>query len=164
MYEIDRDNERIYYNYSGYVMQRAISKAEYEYQLACLQSAKEMGGIFSPQASTLPSNIHCVNGSKRAIGYIGISLNINDSRFFIDGEKVLGKIFPPLPETGKVINPDESSSLFHWNRGERVCKYLPPSRTQDETVWWCPAKYVDLRLRDDVTFEKPYYMPFCEYK
>ena len=41
LYDIDRGNERMYYKYSGLVRQRAISKAEYEYELARRQTRSE---------------------------------------------------------------------------------------------------------------------------
>ncbi|MBO4892231.1 MAG: DUF4249 domain-containing protein [Prevotella sp.] len=86
MYEIDQRDERISHRYSGLIHQRAITKAEYEYELARRQASDEMGGLFTPQPSALPTNIHCLSSNKRGIGYVGCSLNTTDYRFFLNAE------------------------------------------------------------------------------
>ena len=53
LYDLDRSNERVWYMYSGLVSQRAITKAEYEYEMARRQAGSEMGGLFTPQPSAL---------------------------------------------------------------------------------------------------------------
>ena len=83
MYDLDRSNERVYYRYSGLIHQRAISKAEYEYESARRQTSTEMGGLFTPLPSALPTNIHCLTSSKHVIGYVGCSLNTSEYRFFL---------------------------------------------------------------------------------
>ena len=83
LYDIDRADERMYYRYSGLIHQRAISKAEYEYESARLQTSTEMGGLFTPLPSALPTNIHCLTSSKHVIGYVGCSLNTSEYRFFL---------------------------------------------------------------------------------
>jgi len=82
LYDIDRSNERLYYKYSGLVHQRALSKAEYEYELARRQAGSEMGGLFTPLPSALPTNIHCLTSGKHVIGYVGCALNVAEYRFF----------------------------------------------------------------------------------
>lgn len=86
LYDIDRSNERVYYMYSGIVYQRAITKAEYEYELARRQAGSEMGGLFTPQPSALPTNIHCLTSNKRVIGFVGCSLNTSEYRFFLNAK------------------------------------------------------------------------------
>lgn len=86
MYEIDQRDERISHRYSGLIHQRAISKAEYEYELARRQADTEMGGLFTPQPSSLPTNIRCLTSNKRVIGFVGCSLNTSDYRFFLNAE------------------------------------------------------------------------------
>lgn len=84
IYDIDRSNERMFHKYSGLVHQRAITKAEYEYELARRQAGTEMGGLFTPQPSALPSNIHCLTSpNKRVIGFVGCSMNTSERRFFL---------------------------------------------------------------------------------
>ena len=83
LYDIDRSDERMYYKYSCLVHQRAISKAEYEYDLARRQAGSEMGGLFTPLPSALPTNIHCLTSQKHVIGFVGCSLNTSEYRFFL---------------------------------------------------------------------------------
>ena len=84
MYDISRSSERMYYRYSGLIHQRAITKAEYEYELARRQAGSEMGGLFTPLPSSLPTNIRCLTLNSRAIGYVGCSMNTSEYRFFLD--------------------------------------------------------------------------------
>ena len=84
MYDIARDSERMYYRYSGLLHQRAISKAEYEYELARRQAGSEMGGLFTPLPSSLPTNIRCLTSNNRAIGFVGCSMNTSEYRFFLE--------------------------------------------------------------------------------
>ena len=86
IYEIDQSDERISHRYSGLIHQRAITKAEYEYELAQREASSEMGGLFTPQPSALPTNVHCLTSSRRAIGFVGCSLNTSDYRFFLNAE------------------------------------------------------------------------------
>ena len=84
LYDIDRGDERMYYRYSGLIHQRAISKAEYEYELARRQASTEMGGLFTPLPSALPTNIRCLTSDKHVIGFVGCSLNTSEHRFFLE--------------------------------------------------------------------------------
>lgn len=84
LYDIDRADERLYHRYSGLVHQRAITKAEYEYEVARRQAGSEMGGLFTPLPSALPTNIHCLTSDKRAIGFVGCSLYTTQFRFFFN--------------------------------------------------------------------------------
>ena len=84
LYDIDNSDERLYFKYSGLVQQRAISKDEYEYERARRQASSEMGGLFTPLPSVLPTNIHCLTSHKSVIGFIGCSLNTAKYRFFFD--------------------------------------------------------------------------------
>ena len=87
IYDIGYYNEeRMYYRYSGLVHQRSISKAEYEYELARRQASSEMGGLFTPQPSSLPTNIRCLTSQKHVIGFVGCALNTSEYRFFLDAE------------------------------------------------------------------------------
>jgi hypothetical protein len=84
LYGFDNGNERLFFKYSGLVQQRAISKDEYEYECARHQASSEMGGLFTPLPSALPTNIHCLTSRKSVIGYVGCALNTAKYRFFFD--------------------------------------------------------------------------------
>ena len=158
LYELSQNDARVAWNYSTEVTQRAISKAEYEYTMACIQAGWEMGGLFSPQPSALPSNIHCTTSSKRALGYVGCSLNLATKRLLIDGET----IFRNLPQPGLSMILDDCNEddccemveqgwvLFLWFDGRLVHNPL-------STYWARPYDF-DIRLQD-VSLDKPDYMP-----
>ncbi len=152
LYSINSDDERVRFNYSGLINQRAISKEEYEYKLACKQASSEMGGLFSPQASTIPSNIHCINGSKQAIGFVGVSMNTYKKRFYIDGEKIsLPEIVYPNPT---IVEPTYFDIMY--KSGNRL---LEEGSIANPGFKWVARKYVDISIYETV-FEKPSYMPW----
>lgn len=84
LYDFENSNERLFFKYSGLVQQRAISKEEYEYECARRQASSEMGGLFTPLPSALPTNIRCLTSSKSVIGFVGCALNTAKYRFFLD--------------------------------------------------------------------------------
>lgn len=166
LYDIARSDARIFYMYSGLIHQRSISKAEYEYRLACRQASSEMGGLFSPQGITLPTNLRCVNGDKRVIGFVGVAMNECAYRFYIDGNKVLGKEIPLEPELLDSIDPPHEACVSLIHQGYRIYHWFeekePPFAESDfilqlHTIW-APEKYFDIRLQG-ATDKKPEYMP-----
>ena len=84
LYDFDNSDERLFFKYSGLVQQRAISKEEYEYECARRQASSEMGGLFTPLPSALPTNIRCLTSRKSVIGFVGCALNTAKYRFFFD--------------------------------------------------------------------------------
>ena len=149
LYDIDRGNERVYYKYSAIVHQRAISKAEYEYELARRQASSEMGGLFTPQPSALPTNIHCLTSDKHVIGYVGCSLNVSDYRFFIDA--VDYKIDHPIGEDKRtwVDDCDESICCKMVAREMYLCEWQDDRMIPGGTLRtaWATALMLDVRLR-----------------
>lgn len=59
LYSIKADNNRVFHHYSTLVKQRKISRGEYEYYQEKIKINEEMGGLFIPQPSELPTNIIC---------------------------------------------------------------------------------------------------------
>mgnify|MGYP000452999208 CR=1 FL=1 len=57
LYSIKADNNRVFHHYSTLVKQRKISRGEYEYYQEKIKINEEMGGLFIPQPSELPTNI-----------------------------------------------------------------------------------------------------------
>ena len=137
MYDIDRSDERMFYRYSGLVHQRAISKAEYEYELARRQAASEMGGLFTPQPSALPTNIHCLTSSKHVIGYVGCSLNTSEYRFFFNAGDF--SIYHPSHDDTRlwVDNPSWMDCFYLIARDMHLCEWDGPSLPDNvlHTAW-----------------------------
>ena len=159
MMNIPRNDERISWCYCYDLEQRAISKAEYEYNMACRQAGWEMGGLFTPQPSALPTNIRCLTSSKKVIGYVGCSQNVVSKRMYIDGTKIsriLPKpgesiIFPDCIETDCLIMTQNGMVLYSWSDGRQS------SGGKLVTAWANPEDF-DVRLLG-ATIIKPDYMP-----
>lgn len=83
MYSFASDNLRASYYYSTLMKQRALSKGEFEYYENKVKLSEEMGGLFTPQPSELPTNITCSNSDKQAIGYVGVNMNVSEYRLYI---------------------------------------------------------------------------------
>lgn len=156
---IPRNDERISWNYCHDIRQRAISKAEYEYEIACRQAGWEMGGLFTPQPSALPSNIRCITSSKRAIGYVGCSQNVATKRVYVDGEKI-SRITPKASDVYLKLYwctdedcmdmQNQGMVLFEWDDRRDLNGPLV-------TGWGTLADF-DVRQRGATT-DKPDYMP-----
>ena len=123
MYELDRSDERVYYRYSGLVHQRAITKAEYEYELARHQAGSEMGGLFTPLPSALPTNIRCLTSQKHVIGYVGCSLNTTDYRFFLNPEDFSIYIPPRKDERTIFENTSDADCRQMVREGKYLCEW-----------------------------------------
>lgn len=138
LYDINRSDSRMYHRYSGQIYQRAISKAEYEYELARRQAGSEMGGLFTPQPSALPTNIHCITSSKHVIGFVGCSLNTSKYRFFLDAANFSIKRPPYFDSRMWIDNPSEDDCIELVNRGYYLCEWEDHTSTPGgalETAW-----------------------------
>ena len=138
LYDIFHGDKRLYYRYSGLIHQRAISKAEYEYELARRQASSEMGGLFTPLPSSLPSNIRCLTSKKHVIGYVGCSLNTGEYRFFFNPEDFAITI-PQQGDARKWLdNPTSEDCLRMVYNGMFLCEWESPMNSPDgmlHTAW-----------------------------
>lgn len=153
---IPRDDERISWLYYNNLRQRAICKAEYEYLSACKQAGWQMGGLFTPQPSALPTNIRCVTSSKRAIGYIGCSLNNHSMPIYVDGTKI-SRI---LPEPAPIVELRNCTVNDNEKMEERgmVLDHWDGSAKEPTNTYW--GYLIDYDVREQgATVEKPIYMP-----
>ncbi len=149
IYDIGRNNVRMYHRYSGLVHQRAISKAEYEYELARRQANTEMGGLFTPLPSTLPTNIHCLTSSKHVIGFIGCSMNTSDYRFFLNGSEY-AIVHPAGTDTRKwLVNPTTEDCLKMVYQGMYLCEWVIPEMSDDGKLHaaWASLQQLDVRYK-----------------
>ena len=164
LYDISLDDSRISYRYSGLLHQRAISKAEYEYELARRQVSSEMGGLFTPLPSALPTNIHCLTSRKHVIGFVGCSLNTGEYRFFLDAADF--SIRRSSTDTRVWLDePTEEECLQMVRRGLYLCEWQTPERSLDGKVHaiWATLKQLDVRARfPDVYISEPYFWSWKE--
>ena len=159
LYDIDRGDERMFYEYSGLIQQRAISKAEYEYELARRQASSEMGGLFTPLPSALPTNIHCLTSHKHVIGFVGCSSNTSEYRFFLS--PVDYSIDRPYHKDARLwLNDCNEGTCYRMVVEEHMflCewkdeRYRPDGKLQTA---WAYDYQLDVRLRG-AYIEKPDY-------
>ena len=158
LYDIYRGDERIFHRYSGLVSQRAISKAEYEYELARLQASSEMGGLFTPLPSALPSNIRCLTSHKSVVGFVGCTLNVARYRFFLNSYDY--SVYRPYHGDTRLWleNCTDEDCLRMVKHGLYLCDW------QDERMMMGPLKtawaydyQLDVRLRGAYTQEPDFW-------
>ena len=161
VYDISRASERMYFKYSGLVRQRAISKGEYEYELARRQAGEDMGGLFTPLPSALPSNIHCLTSKRHVIGYVGCSLNTSAYRFFLMPQDF--SIYRPVLKDTRIWleNPTEIDCMKMVESGMYLCEYdntemTPTGQTIVKMAWAWPYQ-LDVRVRGAYIEEPEYW-------
>lgn len=162
IYDISRSSTKVWVKYSGLVHQRAISKGEYEYEMARRQASSEMGGLFTPQPSALPTNIRCLTSDRRVIGYVGCSLNTTERRFFINS--IDFSIYHPLQPDRRMwlIDPrtdgpfDDLSAAVYY--GYYLC-FWEDTRDQEGghlRTAWATRSQLDVREMG-AYIEEPYF-------
>lgn len=160
IYGIRRDDERIFWNYCSMLTQRAMSKEEYEYHMAVRQAGWEMGGLFTPQPSAFPTNIHCTTSNKKVIGYVGCSLNTMAYTLYLDGTTISRELQKPY-DTYKEENPS-LQSCYEMVTQRHMLVYLWQDNSGgggDLIVTWAVDKDIDIRLQEGLVTDKPPYMP-----
>lgn len=138
LYDIDRADQRMYHRYSGLLHQRAITKAEYEYERARRQAGSEMGGLFTPLPSALPTNIHCLTSGKHVIGFVGCSLNTSQYRFFLNGQEYAIRRPSGADTRTWLDNPTMDECCTMVERGLYLCEWIVPEMSADgklHAVW-----------------------------
>lgn len=162
IYGLSHTDSKVYYMYSGLVHQRAISKGEYEYELARRQASSEMGGLFTPLPSALPTNIRCLTSGKRVIGYIGCSLNTSDFRFFINASEFTIRRYTGGDNRVWLVSPTVADCCAMVARGMYLVEWLIPEMTDDNKLHtaWAYLHQLDVRARYSGAYvEKPGYWP-----
>jgi len=159
LYDIDRGSESMYFRYSGLVQQRAISKAEYEYELARRQASSEMGGLFTPLPSALPTNIHCLTSKKHVIGFVGCSLNTSEYRFFLNAKDF--SIYHPRERDTRIWleDPSEEDCFRMVERGMHLCDWNDEREMPGGTLRtaWAHIYQLDVRYRGAYIEEPDYW-------
>lgn len=163
IYDIARDDERMFHKYSGLVHQRAISKAEYEYELARQQAGTEMGGLFTPLPSALPTNIRCLTSHKHVIGFVGCSLNKSDYRFFLNAKDY--SIYRPPQKDKRTWFEDTSIAdcLQMVDEGKFLCEWQDKRMEPGGKLKtaWATEQQLDVRYKGTY-IQKPDFWPMEE--
>ena len=147
-------DERMYHRYTSLVHQRAITKAEYEYELARRQAGLEMGGLFTPQPSALPTNIHCLTANRHVIGFVGCSMNTSEYRFFLDASDYAIRL-PVHDDTREwLTNPQSWLCRQMVENGMFLCVWEISGTDGSLQTAWATEKQLDVRYKG-AYIEKP---------
>jgi len=137
--QIEGSDNRLQTRYRICVHQRAITKNEYEYLELRSKQTTEMGGLFTPLPSELPTNIHCTDGSTKAIGYVGVSSSTASKVLYINRKDIT---FNPGYKAERYndeecIERGQKTYLQRYNNGLRLLEYDDISSKSSWTPQWC---------------------------
>lgn len=150
LHTIGNTDNRLSVLYSIRVYQRSLTQREHEYYQIRAKLNKEMGGLFTPQPSELPSNITCSNPKRKAIGYVGCNMTVAQRQLYIPTEEVayvneMDCAFGQEPGGG---NRDKFKAGFQtcddtptWAKGECVDVTWLNADPQGRPAWW-PNPYL----------------------
>ena len=136
---------------------RKISKGEYEYYQEKIKLNEEMGGLFVPQPSELPSNIRCESSNKQAIGYVGVSLNVAEYRIFISTDDIQYRLPEGYCQGAKGLK-EEYTFLDLYLMGYTIAYPDPDPRTGFKGYAWVSGGCTDVRYLG-ASLEKPSFWP-----
>ena len=132
---IENTDNRISVLYSIRLTQRNLSRHEYEYYQVRSKLDYDMGGLFTPQPSELPTNITCSDPNRKVIGYIGCNMGVSQEQLYISEEEVFYQN-NYICDTGTGPN---GSYLDKYYAGYQVCEY------DKGFMMWSTIKCVDVR-------------------
>ena len=142
---ISNTDHRLSVLYSIRIQQRDLTRKEYEYYQERTKQNNEMGGLFTPQPSELPTNISCSDPTRKVIGYVGCNMGIAQKQLYISSDEVcyLGKVDCKL---GK--EPEGSDADKYW-AGFQISNIMDTGIVL--IVEWASKECVDVRsLKADI--------------
>ena len=134
LHSIDSDDHRISCLYSFRFYQRNLTKREYEYYQIRIKSNEEMGGLFAPQPSELPTNIICSDPERKVIGYIGCNMAVDYRQVYI----AMKDINYTYETAIQCAETNDGTPYENYVAGKQV------TRTE-HGVFWADLKCVDVR-------------------
>ncbi|MBQ8674034.1 MAG: DUF4249 domain-containing protein [Bacteroides sp.] len=150
---IPSTDDRISHLYCFRVTQRNLSREEYEYLQLRAKLDSEMGGLFTPQPSELPTNITCRDAGRKVIGYVGCNMGVAHARLFIDTKEVIYQkevncalathlIGSPYDNYMAGYNiAYEAAGVYYWARKECVDVRSMDADPNGRPEWW-PNPYL----------------------
>lgn len=152
LYSVDNLDNRFNFIYCTTVTQRAITKEQYEYEKLKLRQSDDMGGLFTPQPTELPTNISCSDGKYKAIGYIGVTLNAAQKRIYITYKNVGYRLtrFPRILSDEDVAKYKNNEEIY------RNGYYILEHDDMTGRTSWIERWGVDSRAWG-ATLEKPHF-------
>lgn len=132
---IENTDNRISVLYSIRLTQRNLSRQEYEYYQVRSKLDYDMGGLFTPQPSELPTNITCSDPNRKVIGYVGCNMGVSQEQLYVSEEEVFYRNNYKC-DTG---TGPSGSYLDKYYAGYQICEY------GDGILMWSTIKCVDVR-------------------
>ena len=153
VYSIQANDYRLSVLYSTNFIQRRVSKAEYEYYSEKAKISEGSGGLFGTQPSELPTNITCTNSAKKAIGYVGVNMNVSTKRLFIDNKDIKFRetLNCPVVFASDFTPPKSEEEMY--NSGYWAIEGTGVSTT------WTYERCVNVRALGATIFSRPSYWP-----
>lgn len=157
LYSRNNCGNQFEYLYYTRVTQKSISVEEYEYEKLKNLQSEEMGGLFTPQPSELPTNITCTtNSSLKAIGFVGVCANVSKSHIYIFGSQV-GYRSPYVFKTWKLEDLGYDNYYDAWRFDYRVLDSNPLGTTWCKrfavdctaSPWYCTLTVPDFWMKDE---------------
>ena len=133
---IEHTNSRLSCLYSIRVQQRNLSREEYEYYQVRAKLNNEMGGLFTPQPTALPTNITCSDSKRKVIGYVGCCMGVASAQLYIPTEKV-NYVQPVNCDAG---DGPEGSMFDKYQAGYQIAEFVAP-----DSYIWAKERCVDVR-------------------
>ena len=147
LHSIEPDDRRLSCLYSFRFYQRNLTKKEYEYYQIRIKSNEEMGGLFAPQPSELPTNITCSDPDRKVIGYVGCNMDVDYRQVYIATEDVNYIPAYLCSET------NEGTAYDNYREGKQV------SGQYGHHTYWADLKCVDVREWDADPNGRPEWWP-----
>ena len=154
---IENSDHRLSVLYSIRIEQRDLSQKEYEYYQERSKQNNEMGGLFTPQPSELPTNITCSNSARKVIGFVGCNMGVSSKHLYISNDEVgyLGKFDCRVGQDPQGSNKDKYAAGFQisnitqegdkvyveWAMRECVDVTMKKADPKGRPSWW-PNPYL----------------------
>lgn len=136
---IDHTSHRISVLYSIRVQQRNLTRQEYEYYQVRNTLNSEMGGLFTPQPSELPTNVTCSDSKRKVIGYVGCNMGVAHHQLYIPEDKV-AYLDNFRCDSGKEPGPTAKDNYI---AGFQIGDYMAADR--EVIIEWARHRCVDVR-------------------
>lgn len=146
---IDNTDHRLSVLYSIRVQQRNLTLKEYEYYSVRAKQNDEMGGLFTPHPSELPTNITCSNPLRKVVGFVGCNMGVAHHQLYIYEEDVF-YLDTNICDFGKQPGP---TYMDNYAAGFQICD-------KSETgVEWAKIGCVDVRFWKANPMGRPSWWP-----
>lgn len=148
---LSKEEDKLSTKYSILVKQTALTKEAFEFWENLQKSSENMGSIFDPQPSQLPSNIYCISDPEEpVIGYLSAS-TVSTKRIFIRASEVSNLNFFNGYAGCKI---DTTTDIMFFMQNYSMYAPLSESLTGMGTIYYyTDVQCVDCRYRG--TDERP---------